>query len=311
MKNILTTLSLLLLLLLQACSDDHWKKIESKDAFTDKITKYYNSESIDSTGSIFSIGCSKNGYLNFYVEYPSREGIPSTTMSVNIRIDDEKPFEEQWYVSWVSGVTIIENPYNFFQKIKGKSKLAIEIIAATKNTFNIKGINSIVSDMEQTACQFENKIIVKELSSSDMPKFAAKCEASNLPSFVLVTEPAMQRLYFSRQDHQYDPQISTKVKLTDKNINAVTFAPCCKDSSEVLDFNRQTGELKRSFSNGGVVVMQCEKMDESQYDSELSASIEHYKNKLTEAENKEAAEKSKIEQQRNELIKKENSTVKF
>jgi hypothetical protein len=289
----------------------HWKKTESKDAMTDQVTKYYDVASNESTSYGLSVGCSKKGFLNFYVEYPSRSGMPSSEMEVTVRIDNDPPFNEKWYVSWVNGATTVENPYTFFSKIKGKSKLAVEIFGAAKNTFNISGIENVVSDMESTACQFEDKKIIKELSATDMPKFAALCEANNIPPFILVTEPSKQRLFFSRQDHLYDPHISTEIKLTEKTLKSITVAPCCKDSPETLEFNRQTGELKRLFSSGGGAVMQCERINDSQYETELSNSIEHYTKKLIEAQNKTSASQAQAQQQRDEQIQKNNQPNKF
>lgn len=289
----------------------HWKKSESKDPMTDKVTKYYDIASNESPNYGFSVACSKKGFLNFYVEYPKRTGMPSATSEVTVRIDDEQPFNEQWYVGWVNGSTAIENPYTFYTKVTGKQKLAVEIFAAAKNTFNIQGIENVVADMEATACQFENKTIVKELSADALPKFAAKCDANGVPTFVLVTEPQKQRLFLSRQDHQYDPSVSTKIKLTEKSIDATIESPCCKNSPTTIEFNRQTGELKRNFSSGGGSLMQCEKLDDSQYETELSASIAHYNQKVLEAENKAAAKQAEADQKREEEIRKANRQNKF
>ncbi len=289
----------------------HWKKSESKDPMTDKVTKYYGIASNESPNYVFSVACSKKGFLNFYVEYPGREGIPSAKSEVAVRIDDEPPFSEQWYVGWVSGSTAIENPYSFYSKVSGKNKLAVEIFAAAKNSFNIQGIESVVADMVATACQFENNTIVKELGAQALPKFAARCDANGVPSFVLVTEPQKQRLFLSRQDRQFDPSVSTKIKLTEKNIDATVESPCCKDSPTTLEFNRQTGELKRNFSSGGGALMQCEKLDDSEYESELSASIAHYNQKVSEAEGKAAAKQAESDQKSGEEILKASRQNKF
>ena len=278
---------------------------------TDKVTKYYDLASNESPNYGFSVACSKKGFLNFYVEYPKREGMPSAQLEVKIRIDSEEPFSEQWYVGWVNGSTTIENPYTFYSKVKGKEKLAVEIFAAARNTFNIQGIETVVADMEATACPFENKTIIKELSAEALPKFAARCDASGVPSFMLVTEPQKQRLFLSRQDRQFDPSVSTKIKLTEKSIDATVESPCCKNSPTLIEFNRQTGDLKRNFSSGSSSVMQCEKLDDSQYEAELSASINHYNQKVSEAENKAATKQAEADQKRDEEIRKANKQNKF
>jgi len=132
-----------------------WRKGESKDAFTDKITKQYDLASNESSSNVFSVACSKGGDLNFYVEYPSRTGIPSAMTEVTIRVGAETPFTEKWYVGWVNGSTTIENPASFFEKISSKSKLAIEIFAETRSTYNIAGIENVVADMEASVCKFK------------------------------------------------------------------------------------------------------------------------------------------------------------
>lgn len=288
----------------------HWAKHESKDSMTDKITKSYDIASNESTSHGLSVACSKKGFLNFYIEYPNRTGMPSAMTEVKVRIDGDTPFTENWYVGWVNGATTIENPYDFLQKIKGKKKLAIEIFAATNSTFNIEGIEQVVSDMEATACQFENKNVIKKISASEMPKFAAICEGDNRIPFILITEPEKERLFFSRQDHQYDPSISTKLTILEKSIEATIESPCCKNSPGKLIFNRQTGELNRQFSNGGQT-MKCEKLDENLYQTELNASIQHYSMKLKEAEDKAATESAAATQLRQDQINKANSPNKF
>jgi hypothetical protein len=289
----------------------HWKKSSSKDSMTDKVTKHYDIASNESQNYGFSVACSKKGFLNFYIEYPQREGIPSAKSEVTVRIDNEQPFNEQWYVGWINGSTAIENPYTFYTKVIGKQKLAVEIFAAAKNSFNIQGIENVVADMEATSCQFENKTIVKELSAESLPKFAARCDASGVPSFVLVTEPQKQRLFLSRQDRQNDPSISTKIKLTENRIDATVESPCCKNSPTFIEFNRQTGELKRNYSSGGGTSMQCEKLDDSKYDAELSASVTHYNEKLIEAKNKADAKQAEEDLKREEEIRKANRQNKF
>lgn len=289
----------------------HWKKIESKDSFTDKITKFYNVQSNESSSHVFSVGCSKKGFLNFYVEYPERTGMPSTVSEVGIRIDGEPVHKEDWYVSWVSGSTTVDSPYGFFQKIKGKSKLAIEIFAATRNSYDISGVEQVVADMEATACRFEDKKIIKEVSTSEMPKFAAICKAPDGPPFILVTEPSEKFVYFSRHDRQYDPSRSVELKVYENKLLATILAPCCKDSPTKLEFNRQTGELKRQFSSGGGQDMRCERVDDATYESELAEAKEHYRRKVTEAEGKSATENSNAEQKRAEEERKTNQPNKF
>jgi hypothetical protein len=281
----------------------HWKKSESKDPMTDKVTKYYDIASNESPNYGFSVACSKAGFLNFYVEYPKRTGIPSATSEVTVRIDDQQPFNEQWYVGWVNGSTAIENPYTFYTKVTGKQKLAVEIFAAAKNTFNIQGIENVVADMEATACQFENKTIVKELSAEALPKFAARCDSSGVPTFVLVTEPQKQRLFFTRQDGAGAYSVSTKIILTERRIEASVQAPCCKDSPQTIEFNRQNGELRRTFSSGGVW-MQCEKLDDSQYEEVLANTIKDHNLAL-------AAKQAEADQKREEEIRKANKQNKF
>ncbi|MCM0033057.1 hypothetical protein [Sandarakinorhabdus limnophila] len=132
-----------------------WEKYESKDEFTDEITKSYTVASNSGSNYKFSVACSKNNKLNFYVEYPAISGSPSREMEVNVRVGSGKTSTETWYVSWVSGSTRVENPEQFYEKIKGESKLAIEIFAATRSAYNITGIDDVVADMQATVCKFE------------------------------------------------------------------------------------------------------------------------------------------------------------
>jgi hypothetical protein len=146
---------------------ENWKKYEAKDAFTDAVTKYYIVESNESSSYYFSVACANDKSLNFYVEYPAREGTPSMEAEVNVRIDSALPFTKKWYVSWVSGATRVEDPVEFFEQTKGKSKLAIEIFAATRSSYDITGIDRVVADMEATACKFEPETTLPEAAASE------------------------------------------------------------------------------------------------------------------------------------------------
>lgn len=132
----------------------NWKKWESKDSFTDKVTRTYTVLSNESRLHDFSVACSKKGDLNFYIEYPTPStAIPGGQGEVNVRIDSDPPYTERWYVNYGGGVTRVENPTAFFEKIQNRSKLAIEIFAATRSTYDISGIESVVLDM-QSLCKF-------------------------------------------------------------------------------------------------------------------------------------------------------------
>jgi hypothetical protein len=166
MKNFIPAVFLSLLIASQAVNakptiPPNWKKIESKDPMTDQVTKFYGVFSNESNNSGFFIGCNGAGFLGFSIQYPKRSGIPSAKSEVRVRIDSQEPFTEEWFVGWVNGQTTILEPYAFLSKVKGKSKLAVDIFAAAQNTFNIKGIEAVVADMESTACKFENKTDAK------------------------------------------------------------------------------------------------------------------------------------------------------
>ena len=112
-----------------------------------------------------------------------------------------------------------------------------------------------------------------------------------MPTFVLVTEPQKQRLFFTRQDGAGAYSVSTKIKLTEQSLEASVQAPCCKDSPQTLQFNRQNGELRRTFSSGGVL-MQCEKLDDSQYEEILANTIKDHNLALVKSENQSAAKQA-------------------
>lgn len=133
----------------------NWVKSESKDSFTDKVTRRYTVFSNESRSHHFSVACSRKGDLNFYIQYPTPStAIPGGNAEVNLRIDSDTPYAENWYVNYGGGVTVVENPTVFFEKIQNHSKLAVEIFAATRSSFDISGVKSVVLDM-QSLCNFE------------------------------------------------------------------------------------------------------------------------------------------------------------
>lgn len=132
-----------------------WQKYESRDEFTDELTKSYTVDSNGASDYKLSVACSKGNKLNFYFEYPERSGSPSMEMEVNVRVGSGQPFTERWFVSWVSGSTRVENPQEFYEKIRGQSKLAVEIFGASRGAYDISGIDAVVADMQATACKFE------------------------------------------------------------------------------------------------------------------------------------------------------------
>ena len=147
---------LLVLILLCGCSKgipSQWSLNESKDPFTDEIAKSYDNESSSSPGNFISVGCSRKNSLNFYIYYPSQSGVSDRVMPVTIRIDNDQKFQDKWYSSFISGKTRIPKPTSFYEKIKGRNKLSIEILGLTRSTFDITGIDSVVEEMKKK-CNF-------------------------------------------------------------------------------------------------------------------------------------------------------------
>lgn len=284
----------------------HWSKIEQTDPMSNKVDKMFQVESNESPYHKLSIACATSGSLNFYFDYPSRSGLPSNNMGVSIRIDNET-FEESWYVGWINGSTRVKHAFDFSQKIYGKKTLGINILAATNNSFNIAGVERVIAEMEATQCTFSDRTVFKQLPLSELPKFAAVCRGEKGPAFTFVTDPKNRRIFFSRWDRQYDPAVSSKIKLLEKTIEVVTTTPCC-DTSHTLQFDRRTGVLVRSYTRQ---TLQCERLADELYSNELTESLQHYNRKLSEHEEKKAAENFAAEQKRQEQITREIQPNKF
>jgi hypothetical protein len=127
----------------------NWTKRESVDQFTDQVSRSYSTRS--PKGNVFIVMCDNELVMAF--GFPKRSGTPSRDTNPEIRIDRGEVITYTMYTSWVSGNAFPDEPANFYKLISGKSTLAVDILAAVIDSFNITGIDAVISDMKPL-CDF-------------------------------------------------------------------------------------------------------------------------------------------------------------
>lgn len=131
----------------------NWTKRESIDQFTDQVSRTYSTLA-QNRGGQFSVYCAPSGSLNMAILFPSQTGMPSRNTNPEIRIDRGDVVTHTMYTSWVSGQARPDNAEEFYKMLSGKSLLAVDIFAAIRDSFNITGIDAVISDMK-SLCDFK------------------------------------------------------------------------------------------------------------------------------------------------------------
>lgn len=134
-----------------------WIVVESKDAFTDKISRQYYAEPVDGSKVRLDLGCSTSGEIGLYFHFPAQSGLPMGTLpdTAKIRIDDEAPYDDDWSVLRSLGSSYPKKSVEFMEKIKGRSKLAIDVYAGGRGVFNIRGFDAALASMKEVGCSKE------------------------------------------------------------------------------------------------------------------------------------------------------------
>jgi hypothetical protein len=132
----------------------NWTKTESVDAFTDVVTRQYSATSQTSAITVY---CAPD--LSIIIQFPSQSGMGMPgTVNAEIRIDQGEVTEYPMRVRWQAytgnfGNAVPEDAEKFYTLISGKSRLAVDIYAALRDSFNITGIDAVINDMKPL-CDF-------------------------------------------------------------------------------------------------------------------------------------------------------------
>jgi uncharacterized protein len=131
-----------------------WKKITEKDAFDDKKFQVWYQATRISGGAEFVFGCGNEGRLSLYWQYAlaGRSGLMDMDMGVEIRLDADTPFQEEWRVSFGRATMRPNNAKVFMERLQGKQKIAIRtMLGGDTGIFDISGINAAYEDAKR-AC---------------------------------------------------------------------------------------------------------------------------------------------------------------
>ncbi len=129
-----------------------WELSETKDAFTDQVSRSYTATAVSGSGTL-TLSCSKKGQVNLYLDFPAQEIAGSMAPeTATVRIDGDKPYEEPWTILYTSGTSWPQNSDQFISKLSGRSKLAVEIFAGTRSVFEIDGLDSALAGIKEVGC---------------------------------------------------------------------------------------------------------------------------------------------------------------
>ena len=177
-------------------------------------------------------------------------------------------------------------------------KVKIATVWAEANSFVAQDTSS---PAPTTSTPAKPAVATSATPAAPLPKFVARCTRDNNISFLYVTDPSQNFIYFAREDHQFDASRSTDIRVREQVIEAATKTPCCENSLERLDFNRQTGDLLSTFIDSKEdkithrASAKCERLDDSSYEVALTEIRAHYARNEEKARAKKAEEQAKID----------------
>lgn len=127
----------------------NWTKSESKDPFTDEVTRRYAAEIVSGGGELV-LSCSEQKKINVYYNY-QRPRTYFSNQAATVRLDSDPPREEPWIALDAVGSSWPKSA-NFINEMIGKSRLAIELFAKGSAVFDIAGTEEAVNGLKEVGC---------------------------------------------------------------------------------------------------------------------------------------------------------------